>query len=96
MRDPKQAAATHGDGIDDFSAASISAQDGARHRCRMPLEFADPNSVPSGENLVRPKIDPLPSSVSTSWPVATSQSLIASRPLLPVATRFPSGENAIE
>src|SRR5438477_9053738 len=78
------------------SAASISAQDGARQRCKRPSKVLDPRTVPSGENADELNHDPVPSKVSNSrWP-STSQSLMASFPWLPVARRLLSGENATE
>ena len=76
-----------------FSVGSISAHDGARHRCTTDRSSSAPRNTPSGENVMCLNCPPLASSVSSSCLPSTSQSLMASRPSLPVTRRLSSGEN---
>src|SRR5256885_1582601 len=81
---------------DYFSAELISVQDGVSHTLTLRAEFKAPITLPSEENAADWNTDPSPSSVSSSCWVPKSQSLMASRPLLPAARRLPSGEKATE
>ena len=51
---------------DEASASSISSQDGARQRNKVPCAFAEPRMLPSGEKAVRVKSEPSPSKVTNS------------------------------
>ena len=55
QRTPKAGATARAHGVlaCAFSAASMSAHDGARQRCSTPGVFMDPRTLPSGENAVR-------------------------------------------
>ncbi len=77
-----------------FSAASISAQDGALQRCTTSRSFWAARYAPPGEKLMSLNCPPFASSVINSCNPSTSQSLMASRPSLPATRRLSSGENA--
>src|SRR5512140_1301391 len=85
-----------GSGAACFSAAWICDQAGADQKWIRPFQLHAAMVFPSGEKVIPVKKEPLPPRVATSSLEARSQSLIASRPLLPAATRWPSGENVTE
>src|SRR5205814_8400888 len=82
--------------VESRRTASISAQEGARHRCNSdPSEAA--STLPSGENSPWPYWDALPFRRISSSCVARSQIVMAaSGPLPPVINWLPSAETFTE
>src|SRR5262245_8891504 len=78
------------------SAASISAQDGARQRVNTSCMLRAPSTLPSGEKATMSIRDPWHSKLkSCSW-LSKSQILMGSLTLLAVASRFMSGEKTAD